>query len=250
MRVLVGEHRRAEVVDPRGPEQVALVVLARRVVGERVEQRVEHVERARRGSASAAARSSRAGLQLRDRRAATRARTGRISSRITGVVLRQERPRLGAAPGRARGRRAAAPASVGPSSSASAVGLGQRRLRRVERRRQLLQRRAQARVLARERRRRPRSSSRRTRPSWSSLPPSASTSSEKLWMTRWMFAPPRGELLGDLARCRARSARSGGSCCASVARRCRRSASAPLGQQQQEVGRACRRRARRGSRRG
>src|SRR4051812_12082626 len=45
VRVLGGEDRRREVVGPREPEQVALVLVAGRVVGELVEQAVEVLER-------------------------------------------------------------------------------------------------------------------------------------------------------------------------------------------------------------
>ena len=147
VRVLGREHRRRQVVGPREPEQVALVGVAGRVVGERVEQVVEALERPR--------EVRRDGGEVAQRRAQLldgRQRGARERAQLVADDRRrraQERPHLRSVgpSARAAGRSAS---SVGPSSSASAFALAERGLRHLQRGRQLAQRLADRRVLAGE----------------------------------------------------------------------------------------------------
>ena len=245
VRVLVGEDRRPEVVDPRGPEQEALVACAGRVVGERVDQPVDDLERrdqVGRERGEVAQRRP----QLLDRRA-------RGAHERPDLVLddrrrlAQERPRLRPAPGRARGRRAAAPRASGRARRRASVVLPSALWVASASTGSSSQRRAQVRVLVGER---------------GEDGVGAVDELGELVVLAAQLLDEQREVVDDAldvpaplrraarrsCACRARSARSGGSCwpararCRPAPRRRRTAAAAGTC--------ACRRRARRGSRRG
>src|SRR5829696_7259057 len=143
--VLGGEDRRGEVVGPGEPEEVALVGLAGRVVGELVEQAVEALERLRQvGRGGREVAQGRA--QLLDRRQ----RGARERAQLVADDRRrraQERPQL------ALGRTERAGAGTKRLQRRAELvgerlGLAERGLRDRQRRRQLAQRLAQVRLLA------------------------------------------------------------------------------------------------------
>ena len=155
-----GEDRVAGVVDPRLPEEEALLLVARRVVGGRVEQPVDDAERAR--------QVGRRRRQVAHRRAQLLDRRQRRARERADLVaddrrrLAQERPRLAQRRRRARAPPGRSDSSVGPEHVGERLDLAQRRLRRLQRPRQLLQDQPQRRVLVGQRRRTPRWSSARS----------------------------------------------------------------------------------------
>ena len=144
LRVLVGEDRRPEVVDPRGPEQEALVAVARRVVGERVEQLVDDLER-------------RHEVRLQRREVLER-RAQLLDGRARGAheradLVADHRRRLAQERARLLERRPERPRARAQGLERRSelvgerLGLAERAVRRGQRRRELLQRGAQVRVL-------------------------------------------------------------------------------------------------------
>ena len=90
VRVLGAEQRRARVVDPRGPEQIALL-RALGVEGERVEQRVHELERAREPRRDRLEAGGRAAQRANGRAHVARERAQLVSDHRSGGP--QERPR-------------------------------------------------------------------------------------------------------------------------------------------------------------
>ena len=140
VRVLLGEHRRAVVVGPRGPEQEALL-RARRVVGELVEQLVDDAERRR--------QPRRHDREVAGGRAQVADRRQHVARERPQLVLgspascRRRTGAPGAASARARGRPAAGRRASGRSSAPSASAFVSAVSRRVERAGQQPQRLAQ-----------------------------------------------------------------------------------------------------------
>ena len=197
MGVLGREHRGAEVVRPRQPEQEALLAVARRVVGERVEQRVDDPERPRE-----VRRRRRQVAQRRPQLAHGRQRRARERPDLVAQDRRrlgQERPRLAQRRAERAGgrpqvleRRAEHPSRAGRPWRASSASRRARRAARAAPR-------AGSRPGSRASRT-PRWSSRTNSASCVSLSPSSSISSEKLWIDALDVPAPLGELLVDLAR--------------------------------------------------
>ena len=178
-------------------------LLARRVVGQLVEQVVDDLERRRQVGRRRRARSlgrRPQDLDHRQRGAGERPQLVLDDRRR----LAQERPRLHAAPGRGRGRRAAARRASGPSTLASASALRQRGVRRVAARRgSSLQRRAQVRRPGRRTPEDARWRSRPARPARRPCRPAPGRAAWKLWIERRMLRWRSASAPLSLARSRA-----------------------------------------------
>ena len=143
--VLVAEHGHAGVVGPREPEQVALLAVPGRVVRERVEQRVDDLERARQVRRHGGQVAHRGPQLLDGRQRRPGERADLVAQDRRGLA--QERPRLAQRRAECAGARSQV-LERRPEHVGEPVDLGQRGRRLVERARQQAQRLAQVGLLA------------------------------------------------------------------------------------------------------